>query len=645
MISINYSFPISGGTAPYTCTFSNTNTCATFSSPITTLSNNGTLTQTITYQDENCINNSVIVLTVDDVNGCSETYNVQLNNPCSVTSTPILQQGFNFYSSGSGGTPNYSYNWTFDSDIFTLNDGNPTDGSLNLLYNPSISPVPQTSQIDLEVTDSNGCIDTQSYIVQIETPVLNNLNTVINCSNLNKFNTSYYGTIQLTGTNLTNVDWSTLSISGGTGLQYSSLGNGWIQIGLNNTGGTSVPLQCTVQTFQGITSEIATLTLSLPICISALIVPDTCYMSSTSNVIQLISTDLVTSVKTIDIEDKIFSSEDVDWNTFQFTNTPVYGTVVLNKARQIEYTITSLATPTDIDTIKWSVQNECGTTLNNTEIINRDIIAAPVTVGEFICMTCNNPTVTTDITANDTGDIDKSTIEFTLVPNDVTYIKDADNNFIFTALPDSSLTRTLQYKVANTQGVYSNVSSVLLSVACAGIPNNQDITCWVNKNFNLLDYFVDANAAGYLFAETTVGATTYIGQGGTIGAATGTVDFTTITPGVYTFQLTAQGSASCVGVDDTATIEITVRETPEITLLTNVNNGNDTATITFTAIGVNTGLTVVNNGTAATFSIQPSITSNVGTFTLYLNTGVNNITIQAMSECGTIISDTFIVNN
>lgn len=647
MITINYSFDIASGTAPYTYLFNNTSTCATFSSPESTLTADGTLTQTITYADEDCINNSNVTLSVTDANGCSEVIAVQLNNPCSTALSAILQQNFNFYVIASGGSPSYSYDWTYDDNIFDIADSNPTDGSLNLTYNPSISPVPQTSIISVEASDSNGCTATETYTVNFNIPELNNAGFTLPCSSNNQFSTDYYGTFQLTASNASDIDWSTLSITGGTNLQYTVLANGWVQLGVDGTGGTSLVLQASVQNNLGINSELATITLSLPTCFSALSADRDCYAVTASQVYQLTADNAISDVIIIDIEGQIFSSDTIDWTTFQFLNTPLYGTVVLNNATQIEYTITSL-TGTDIDSIKWSVENECGKVLTNTDIINRDVIPAPVTVGEFICMTCNNPTTATDITVNDTGDIDKSTIEFTLIPSDVQYTKDSDNNFIFTALPDSSLSRTLQYRVANSQGIYSNTSNIILSVACAGTPNNQDITCWVTKTFDLLDYFIDANANSYLFAETTTGATTYVGQGGTIGVSTGSVDFTGITTGTYTFQLTAEGSASCTGTDDTAELEITVRDTPNIGITTSVNNGNDTATITFDAVGINglNTLSIVNNGFAATFSIQPIIANNIGTFTCYLTSGVTNtITVQALSECNTILSDSVAIVN
>jgi hypothetical protein len=276
-----------------------------------------------------------------------------------------------------------------------------------------------------------------------------------------------------------------------------------------------------------------------------------------------------------------------------------------------------------------------------TDIVNRNVVATPVTAGDTICAKCNTPTVATDVTANDTGTIDKSTIQITSITSDVQYSQDANNDLIFTALPDPSLNRIVQYLVKNTQGVDSNTSNIVLSVTCAGTPLDQNITCWASKVFDLLDYFEDAAAISYTFTETTTG-TTYTSQGGTIGAATGTVDFTSINAGTYTFEITAVGAGGCSGSgDDTAEIEITLNDAPSLTIDSVVNNGDDTGTVNFTIVGLSStaSLVVLNNAGAVTYTITPSISGTSGTFTINLVSGNNDVSITALSICNTILTD------
>jgi len=640
MINQVFNYNISGGTAPYTWDLTTTNSCITFSESGGTLSADGIISFTIFSEDENCFQNAITTLTVSYVKQgieCSSAEILPVSNPCGSLVVPnIVNNNFTFSLLPTGGVPNYSYDWVFDTTLFNPNNG--TGNILNLEWNPQVSPLPETTTVSTTVTDSAGCSKSVTNTFTLPVPNALNVKATLPCyPKTNPCNGTHYGMLILPVSSTIDIDWSTLVVSDPGNTCITNNEDGTIFFGYDGTAGTSLVLSWTVANTLGIESNTGTLFINIPICVPTL---DTCYFIGQSDTLQLLATDAVTDVKTLDITDRITSSDTIDWTTFTIINAPVFGTAALNGSQQLAYTITDITTTTNIpDSVKWSVTNECGKTLTVTDLILRDVIAAPVTVGEFICAVCNTPTAATDITANDTGDIDKSTITITSLPTDVIYTKDNNNDFIFTAIPDTSLTRILQYTVDNSQGITSNTSNIILSTTYAGTANNQDITCWTTKTFDLLNYFTDANALNYAFVETTAGATTYLGQGGVIGAATGSVDFTAITAGTYTFELTAFGTGVCVATTDTETLTITVGETPALTLGT-VDNANGTFTATYTTDGVASlsYFTITKNAGTVDYVTSPSFDANGDGSFIFNAVTTDVLQIVVTTVCGTTIT-------
>lgn len=646
MITQLFTYNIIGGIPPYTWELTSTDDCISFSQSSGTLDNDGNINFTILADSENCFSTAIVDLVVIyTTNGvqCSSVEQLTLSNPCGdLTLSSITNSNFSFSVSTTGGTPNYTHQWVYDTSLFNTNTSN--SGIINLEWNPQVLPLPENTSVTVAVTDSNGCSKTQTNSFEIPAPIALNVETTIPCyPKANPCGGTHYGMLILPVTSSLDIDWTTLIISDPGNTCIFNNNNGTVFFGYDGTAGTSLILNWTVKNILGIESNTGNIYINIPTCISTL---DTCYFIGQSDTLQLVATDTVASVKTLDITNRITSSDTIDWTTFTIVNAPVYGTVSLNNSQQLSYTITDITTTTNIpDSVKWSVTNECGKTLTITDLILRDVIAAPVTVGDVLCGICDTPIAATDITANDTGDIDKSSIIITSLPTDVIYSKDSNNNFIFTPLASTSLSRILQYTVNNTQGVTSNTSNIVISVSCAGTANNQDITCWGTKTFDLLDYFTNANALNYTYLETTVGATTYAGQGGVIGAGTGSVDFTGITTGEYTFELTASGTGACAAVTDTETITITVGDTPALTLAV-VDNGNGTGTATYTTDGV-LGLsyfTITQNSTSVNYITSPTFDTNGdGTFLFTKVAGTNTIQIVVSTICGNTITQSIAI--
>lgn len=643
MISQTFSFPVSGGVAPYTYQFNTTDTCIGFDALSGTLATDGTITSVFTFENETCINNSNVSLTVVDSDGCSESFTVILSNPCTLTALDITQNDFEFSTLGSGGTPGYSYEWRFNENLFNLASPNATSPSIQLTFAPTIDPIPFSSNISVTVSDSNGCSVIKDYEIAFDIPRLSiNGSFVLPCSTLNNCNSNHYNTLQLTGlSSSSTINWDTLTITGAT--CWNHLGNGLVEIGYDASNTTTIAVQfsASVQNDLGISSNILLIPTSVLACLEE---RTDNYLISTPTVIQLTAEDAVTDVKTIDVGSKTLSSSTIDWSTFAFITPPAFGNATFNGNQEIEYEITSLV-GTTTDTITWSVSNTSGLTVTITEVINRAIIAAPVTIGESVCSSCNNPTAEIDILANDTGDIDRDTVTIISSDPDVSFTKTVDNNYIFTTMPSAGLTSALQYNVANSQGVLSNNSTILISSICAGSADNQDITCFASKAFDLIDYYSDVFGLTYNIAEV---GTAYGLQGGIINnpTTTGSVDFTGLNPGTYVFELTMNGVGTCAATTDTEQITITLGVEPSLTIGAVVNNGNDTATINFTVENIPTSnITITDNAVNATF-VQPiSVTGTAGTCVINLVTGANAVVITGLSNCNTVLTDNVAIAN
>ncbi len=210
--SANVSF--SGGTAPYSVSWSNGATSAAISNL-----GPGTYTATIT-----------------DANGCVKTTSVTLTQPTAITlsDTKVMVSCFggsnaSINLTASGGTPGYSYSWS---------NGSTTEDLANLV----------TGTYNVQVTDLNGCTKTRSVV--ITQPV------VPLTLNQNHINVSCYGnstgSIDLTVTGGTlpyNYSWSNSS----TTQDISGLSSGTYNVVVTDGKG------CTANTSVIITQPLAPL--------------------------------------------------------------------------------------------------------------------------------------------------------------------------------------------------------------------------------------------------------------------------------------------------------------------------------------------------------------------------------------------------
>lgn len=648
MITIPISVDITGGTAPYTFTYSSNNTNVIFSNVTGTAISIGggsySAPTDVEYLTQGDIDTTIISVTFVDANGCSTTLSpVVVDNPCDIQSTISSNGEFVFVATTTGGSGSYSYVWNYDTTLFSKAGGD-DDNYLSLELDTA-KPLPLSTNISVTITDTLGCMLHKNYSYSFCRPTMLisrrlalacDTTPVTNCSNVvsQYRNLNLNPDIQLCASQV--LDWTTVTFNMPVGLCVQHLGGGIITITSNLSDSQTKNITYTVKTTSGITSTTGTITVTIPTCEQG-INP----FGGTPQTIQLTANDIVTDEKLLNVESRVGGTP--NWSTFTFTNTPSWGTVTFNGNRDIVYEITDLTTtPTIPDVIKWSMNDYSGQQINITDTVLRDVIAVPSTVTEVICNSCGETSDPTDLTTNDTGDIDKSTVTIVLNDPDIVIVKDTNNDFIFTSLPGASFNNLCSYKVANTQGAYSANQNFFVRTACVGDNRNPslDLTCQVAKTTNIKDQFTNSNSFGDVFAETTTTAPTYVTQGGVIGGA-GDLDFTSIATGrTYTFSYTASNQGACSpDFDDIGEVSFTHGVTPFIAFGTAVDTGLGTSVYPFTYSGLATPVSVNLNGNPATFQVPPMLTNGSGTMTIYNVAGLNTVTISATSVCGVAIND------
>ena len=654
MITIPISVQISGGTAPYLFTFASTNSNVTFSNITGTaiLSTGSYYASTdVLYPLQSQIATTTISCTFTDANGCSKVLSpVTISNPCTLQSTISTNGEFVFVATTTGGSGDYSYEWNYDSGLFSKAPGDvyALDNYLSLTLN-SLTPIPTSTVITVLITDANNCTLFKSYTYTFCKPSTNktrriglvcDTTEVVGCS----FTASQYRNLSLTQDwNVCSnqvLDWSTASFNVPVGLCVIHDGLGKITISSSLTTSQTKDITYTVKTTSGITSAVATITVTIPECA----LEGRPSFSGVPTSIQLVSGDIIGTVKVIPVESRV--SGNPDWSTFVFTNTPSWGTVLFNGNREITYTITDIATtPTIPDVIKWSLNDYSGGQINITDTVYRDTMAVPTTVLDVICNSCGETTAPFDVLANDTGSIDRSTLTITLTDPQIVVTKDSNNNLIFTSLPGASFANLCKYKVANTQGVYSAEQGFFVRVACVGDNANPslDLTCVVSKVFDIKDQFTNSNSFGDVFVETTPAVPTYASQGGVIVGAEGTVTLTGLVNKTYTFQYTASNVVACSpDFDDIGVLTVVHGVTPFINLSAATLVSAGVYSFTFTYSGIASNFTVLDDSVAAVFHTGIVANSGTGSFTLYA-AAASSILISASTVCGAITTDTTVI--
>lgn len=361
---------------------------------------------------------------------------------------------------------------------------------------------------------------------------------------------------------------------------------------------------------------------------------------------------------------------EIAWGTLEFIAAPTQTVSLAGKrvttldgiadivGETIVYTLKD-ATPTNVaDILLFKVQDVLGNQSPvDAVVVTFNLVPAPVSDDLEVCSTCYTSTPFFDVGDYATGDYVPSLTEVVVQPTAGTLVQEGSSFSYIQDTSQNDAVDSFDYKLVNANGVESNVSTVYILRRCMGFPTNTvvDITC-TSKTFNLQSLLSNAHYFNTgTWSEITTGATTYIGQSGTItGAHLGTVNFTSILPGEYKFRYTgtidtaAAYSPNEFNCPQTATTDITIIQTatPAITYTTNSNLSGLNYQINFTVANVTnpSTITVTRNATPVTsFVVNPQLSFTTGFFVITLGAGTNTLVISALTTCGNTVTTNAVI--
>ncbi len=352
---------------------------------------------------------------------------------------------------------------------------------------------------------------------------------------------------------------------------------------------------------------------------------------------------------------------EINWDSFEFVPitgqtynasckelTTVYGTAKYTN-KSVVYTLTDDTPGCNADIIHYKIADVQGVYSKIKTIpITFNTIPAPVASELEVCTSCYNYSQPVDLKDYVTGDVESVEIvtqplygELVLEGTVFTYIQNPNNN---------TLEDEFTYKAYNKNGIPSNTESVFMVRGCLSkfTVSTVDITC-LPKTFDLYSLL---STSAYISAGTwSVLTPSYTSQGGTVtNGLQGTVNFTSITPGTYSFKisynLTTTGKyANTTGcpilIEETVNIVHAV--TPSISVASTVLLSGTTYGVNLNVSQIDSpnSITVTNNSNPVNnFVVYPQLSTTTGYFALQLSQGSNVVSISALSKCNTTVNTT-----
>lgn len=494
MINLYKKLRITSGLPPFTYTWTSTTTCVTFKDKKGVTNE---YVETELFADVTCLPTTV-KLKVEDANGCSAVLDIDVDNPCILEVSDILQESFLTFSVVASNATNYTYEWTYPSE-FTTPDS--TSSTIILTpKNPKFVSYNTPYLLTVLVQDEYGCEVTKQYNFFLCAPTVDNAVATAVCNTSdNECGLAYQSAtvavnfapyihscqgafpselhIQATSplTTISNVGMSYVfcmpdltipmytvkyfvidsnGIKSNTGTiniptpQCSPLGpcftftNQLLDINCADIQSTSPYYQWVYQipTIPGIAMNWASFTFMLPNGAST-------------------GSQTITGIGAYTI---------VDPHTL---NTP-FGTAVFTPNHEIIYVVDTLPSAGITESIKWrvcDVNNCCSNDVVNAYI--HECNNNPNAVDDDTCATCGN-TSTINVTVNDTPSV--QAISITTQPNNgIATISGLNINY--TPNINFSGTDTLTYKIQDNNGNWSNEATVTIEVSCAGQPQTIQI--------------------------------------------------------------------------------------------------------------------------------------------------------------------------
>lgn len=553
MITIYKNIQVTSSTNfPMNFAWSSSSPCISFSEQ-QGVTATGLIQAEIYFDNETCLTQQDVTLTITDSEGCTQSFAVTYTNPCqSLVLSPITKSDpFNYSVTATGGYGPVTYTWVYDGSLFTSTGQISAGSTGSISLQLTGSDIPPSTTISVTATDGNGCQETTTYVEQLCPPIANSVGVLAQYS---PFRDYTFQAPRLTPPAVAcafALDLSTLSFvaPSGVSVEYSS---GYIYIyGTEAVANTTKNIAFTVKDIYGIESNQGTITVVFPSTEGFVgpVVPSTIITANSSTIV---GTEF-----TVPVGDMIYPPENVDWDTATVVTAATAGSVSYSAGkRQFKYTVSSLATP--VDKFDWSIDDLDGNRSNTATVyVNYYVQGAPTAVADTMCATCGGTSDFKDLTANDTGAIDPRTVTITQnPPGEEGYVSvSPDGTVAYSALADFEGSSIFKYKVANSDLDYSNEATVTVTVVCAGhTPTSPfDITCYSSQAFSLADMAGGVVSAGTTWTETSTIAPDYGTQGGTIlGGSAGNVDFTAILPGTYSFE----GSVTTSTCTHTCTITV-----------------------------------------------------------------------------------------
>lgn len=493
MITVYREFQINNGTAPYNYTFTSSNSCVTFD-VASGVSTDGIVSTNVTYFDTGCIATSPeIYLSVQDFEGCNKTFTMDVTDPCTTFSVGSISEtkslSFTVPVTGGSGTGGYTYTWNWDNSLFMLkpNGSNGSNGTLDLTL--IVSPHGNfNTTIYVQVTDALGCTKLKTYVYSFCQP--RTLNAYVALSCLRPGNSHNDVLLNAEACNNVGINWSTLSVSLPPGLTYQhyyqtdpgAIPNLIKISGVSGLAPATYQGTFTVKNNHNTLSNVSTIFITVPNCIAlsgSIFIPNFIFRPECDDV--LVGASFVLR----DLDDVIIHTNPIEWSSFHFIPsvgqsvngdgdelTTPFGTVVLNNDHEIVYTIDDLTNAPGPDFFQFQVCDNLGNCSSTTDgVVILECFVGPSAVADSFCAICGEATSFYDILANDTiadGTIDIASVVIVTYPTNGSINLDSTGRVSYTSNVGYSGVDTFTYKVANTDGEYSNNAVVTIDVICAG---------------------------------------------------------------------------------------------------------------------------------------------------------------------------------
>lgn len=419
-----------------------------------------------------------VMLNITDSDECFKSFSIPIYSPCSNFNSTGIQRSYPFTFSilPQAGNPPYTYNWIYDTDLFQVAPGG-SNGSNGVLELSPIVPVNDSgsSTVYVVVTDAEGCSLNDSYTIIFNKPTALDTTQYAVCTDNGYFITTFPLAISLANGSQV-VNWSTLNISTPINTVTSQTEPGITYIFNDytvqaNVAPTVAPgtyrSSWTVSTTDNVQSTVGYIYIIVPDC------SDPVTDISASPYVYVFNCPEIGDSVTIELEPLVTTSggSNIDWNTLQILNGPYLtgATAEVDQIdRQIVYTV---GTDIDgVDKVDWQVCLDDGQCSNIATIyFNLVCDPAPVAVDDEECLECTT-TAIIDVLANDTGNIDPSSLQITQFPSHGSlFVNPATGVITYTADGGYSGPDQFKYVVGSPSGVLSNEATVDVDIICAGV--------------------------------------------------------------------------------------------------------------------------------------------------------------------------------